>query len=68
MTGTDYAYRLNQPVTGDRAEVQGAINGLYLGGGSDGPQDYTRIFYESYADPGIAWRPGGEEDNHQLRG
>lgn len=29
--------------------------------GADGPQDYTRIFFESYADPNVAWRPGAKK-------
>ena len=40
--------------------VIGAINALILGCGSDGPQDYTRIMYESYADPSVGWRTGAK--------
>lgn len=54
----DYAYSLDQSITNDQTLVTNAINGLILGYGVDGPQDYTRIFYESYADPNIAWRDG----------
>jgi hypothetical protein len=54
----DYPYRLDQPVTDSVADVVAAINGLALGQGGDSPQDYTRIFYESYADPNVGWRPG----------
>ncbi|MFZ5647433.1 MAG: hypothetical protein ACOY30_07410 [Bacillota bacterium] len=57
----DYAYKMNQAVTGDRAAVASSINGLVLGHGGDGPQDYTRIFHESYADPSISWRPGAKK-------
>jgi hypothetical protein len=56
----DYAYKLNQPVTSINADVSNAINGLVLGSGGDGPQDYTRFMYESYADPAVAWRPGAK--------
>ena len=56
----DYAYRLDQPVTSDRSAVTTAINGLTLGSGADGPQDYTRFMYESYADPEVSWRPGAK--------
>jgi hypothetical protein len=56
----DYAYRLDQAVTGDSTAVIGAINALTLGCGSDGPQDYTRIMYESYADPSVEWRTGAK--------
>jgi hypothetical protein len=54
----DYAYSLDQPVTGNNTEVVSAITDLNLGCGGDGPQDYTRVFYESYADPNVGWRTG----------
>jgi hypothetical protein len=57
----DYAYSLDQAVTSDSASVVSAINGLSLGYGGDGPQDYTRIFYESYADPNVSWRSGAKQ-------
>jgi hypothetical protein len=56
----DYAYSLDQSVTPNTLDVENAINGLVLGYGADGPQDYTRIFYESYADPNVSWRPGAK--------
>lgn len=56
-SGGDYPYRLDQAITSSNALVESAINGLLLGNGNDGPQDYSRIFYESYADPAISWRP-----------
>ena len=56
----DYAYALNQSITSDQAAVKAAINGLTLGSGWDGPQDYTRAMYESYADSAIGWRPGAK--------
>jgi len=57
----DYAYKLNQSLTSNKSAVIAAINGLTLGCGDDGPQDYTRIMYESYADPSIGWRPGAKK-------
>jgi hypothetical protein len=58
----DYAYSLNQSVTNNRTAVKNAINGLTLGCGADGPQDYTRIFYESYADAAnISYRSGSKK-------
>jgi hypothetical protein len=56
----DYAYSLNQSLTSNQTAVNDTINGLSLGSGWDGPQDYTRIFYESYADPSVGWRPGAK--------
>lgn len=57
----DYAYSLDQAVTSNTTNVSNAINGLSLGCGADGPQDYTRIFYESYADSSVGWRPGAKK-------
>lgn len=59
--GGDYAYRLDSPITADRTAVTSAINALVMGCGADGPQDYTRIMYESYADPNVSWRPGSKK-------
>jgi hypothetical protein len=59
-SGIDYAYDLNQPLTSDKDTVADVINSLNLGNGNDGPQDYTRIFYESYSDPGIGHRTGAK--------
>ncbi|MDY7027954.1 MAG: hypothetical protein SVR04_06630, partial [Spirochaetota bacterium] len=54
----DYPYRLDLPLTNDVTAVTGAIQGLELGAGGDAPEDYTRVFHESYADPEIGWRTG----------
>lgn len=54
----DYPYRLDQPVTADRTAVVASVNSLTLGYGWDGPESYSRMLYESYADPAIAWRDG----------
>jgi hypothetical protein len=56
----DYAYSLDQAVTGDSAAVINAINALTLGTGGDDPEDYTRIMYESYTDPSVGWRGGAK--------
>ncbi len=56
----DYAYSLDQAVTSDTTAVTTAIDGLIMGNGGDGPQDYTRVFYESYADANVAWRDGAK--------
>lgn len=56
----DYAYALNQSITDDTAAVNGAIASLNNGYGADGPQDYTRVFYESYADTNVSWRTGAK--------
>jgi hypothetical protein len=56
----DYPYQLDQPLTSNKATVQTAINGLTLGGGADSPESYSRVLYESYADPAIQWREGAK--------
>ena len=56
----DYPYRLDQPITSNVATVTTAINGLVLGNGRDTPEDYTRVLYETYSDPAVAWRPGAK--------
>lgn len=57
----DYAYRLDLAPTGDTAAVATAIDALALGSGWDGPQDYSRILYESYTDTAFAYRPGAKK-------
>ena len=57
----DYPYRLDLPLTDDAAAVAGAIEALELGAGGDIPEDYTRVFYESYSDPEISWRTGARK-------
>jgi len=54
----DYAYRLNLQLTTDTNAVAAAVGSLFIGSGWDGPQDYTRVLYESYADPNIRWSTG----------
>ncbi len=57
----DYPYALKRSVTSDRVSVSTTINGLTIHGGMDGPESYTRVFYESYADPNVGWRPGAKK-------
>jgi len=40
--------------------TQAAINAMTLGDGEDGPEDYTRAFFESYADSAVGWRDGAQ--------
>lgn len=57
----DYPYMLDLPLTDNRALVSATINALSTGSGDDSPQNYTRIFYESYADPAIGYRTGAKK-------
>jgi hypothetical protein len=57
----DYAYQLDQSLTNDGEAVRSAIGDLDLGHGADYTEDYTRVFYESYADPEIGWRTGAKK-------
>lgn len=59
-SGLDYPYQLNRPLTSGLADVTSSINSLSLGNGNDGPENYTRVFYESYSDASIGWRPGSK--------
>jgi Regulator of chromosome condensation (RCC1) repeat len=59
-TSGDYPYRLNQAMTTNIAAVTAAMNTLYIGYGVDGPEDYTRALYESYADTNVTWRSGAK--------
>jgi hypothetical protein len=56
----DYAYSLDQPITSNLTNVSNAINGLLLGDGWDFPENYTRVLYETYADPTVGWRAGSK--------
>jgi uncharacterized repeat protein (TIGR01451 family) len=51
----DYPYNLDQDLT-DGTTIKTAIAAMTLGWGYDGPQDYSRIIYESYSDAAINWR------------
>jgi hypothetical protein len=57
-SGGDYPYSLDQALTGTTTDVATAINGLVLGFGNDGPENYTRVLYESYSDAANDWRDG----------
>jgi hypothetical protein len=57
---SDYAYHLDHAITSDKIAVNNSISALTLGSGSDAPQDYARIVYESYSDTGIGWRTGAK--------
>lgn len=59
--GSDYAYMLNSGLTSTIATAQAAVNGLALGNGMDGPENYTRVFYETTADAAIGWRAGAKK-------
>lgn len=53
----DLPYILNQAVTSGTPAVISAINSLTLGLGGDEPECHSRVFYESYSDPSVNWRP-----------
>ena len=52
----DWPYRLRQPITGNRAAVETAIQATGAGGGNDYPEGYSRALFESYSDGNIGWR------------
>ncbi|NNF35680.1 MAG: hypothetical protein HKN68_16350, partial [Saprospiraceae bacterium] len=53
----EYPYRLEQKLTEDNDLVKAAVNGLSIGWGADYPESYARVFYETYNDDLIDWRP-----------
>jgi|GEM_PF-1373456 len=57
----DYPYKLGQAITGNTPAVVSAINALPQGAGADGPESYTRVFFETYSDPNLAWRSGAKK-------
>jgi len=56
----DYPYKLDQDITNNIPVMTAQINGLTLGFGADGPQDYTRIIHEAYNDTNLHWRTGAK--------
>ena len=56
----DYPYMLDLDLTADTVVTAATINGLVLGNGVDGPEDYTRIVHEVYNDANLHWRDGAE--------
>ena len=56
----DVPYRMDQSITSSIATVAGSIGALTLGNGFDGPESYSRVFYESYSDANIMWREGAK--------
>ena len=56
----DYPYQLNLSITDTPSVVIAAIDTLQPGYGFDNPEDSTRVFYESYADPETGWRAGAK--------
>lgn len=54
----DYPWKLLQPINTNIAASTAAIATLAAGGGNDWPESLTRAAFESYSDPGVAWRPG----------
>jgi hypothetical protein len=58
--GSDYPYRLDQRLTDSINAITTAINSLALGNGSDGPEDYTRVLFETYSDSAVGWRSGAK--------
>jgi len=58
--GGDAPFRISRALTGDANAVTTAIAGLRLGGGSDSPESYGRVFWELGQDDtgaAIGWRP-----------
>jgi hypothetical protein len=48
--GIDLPWRLDRSITSDVSAVATSINAAVLGFGNDGPESYSRAFYELYAE------------------
>ena len=66
-TAGDQPYRLDQALTSNTVDVATAIGAAILKSGADGPESYSRAFYEAYAEligeenpdfGPIGWRSG----------
>lgn len=58
-SGGDAPFRITRALTSDANAVSSAVAGLVLGGGDDGPESYSRVFWElGQNDTGttIGWR------------
>ena len=55
--GSDYAFKMDIDITLDTTAVSTAINNIVYGGGSDGPEDYTRAVWEALH---YDWRTGAK--------
>jgi hypothetical protein len=57
----DYPYRLDANITSNLSIVASGINGMVLGSGADGPENYTRPLWELSNDKSINWRSGSKK-------
>ena len=56
-SGSDYPYRLDQPLTYDTALVHSVLSSISSTlSGNDGPESYARALWEMLHDGGIGWR------------
>jgi len=54
---SDFAWRVDQVVTGDHDAVRTAVAGLVASGGGDGPESYSRVLFEAvHPDNSLGWR------------
>jgi hypothetical protein len=60
-TSSDYPYRLDAALSSDLSAVEAALNGLSLGNGGDGPENYSRPLWELTNDLATGWRSGSKK-------
>jgi hypothetical protein len=53
----DYPYNLDANFTSDVYKIDSTINQLWYLGGHDNPESSERLFYETYSDTAVHWRP-----------
>lgn len=61
LTSTDYPYRLDASLSSDLSLTGAALNGLNLGNGGDGPENYSRPLWELTNDAATGWRSGSKK-------
>ena len=53
----DWAWRVEQTITADALSIEGAIGGMTVAGGGDGPESYSRVLFEAaHPDNSLGWR------------
>jgi hypothetical protein len=58
--GDSPVWRIEQPLTSDRAPVQSAIDRLSAYGGGDAPEAYGTALFQSHHDVAAGWAPGAK--------
>ncbi len=59
---SDWAWRVEQTITTDAGAIATKIEAMSLGSGGDGPEAYSRVFFEAaHPDNSLGWREGSRK-------